>query len=415
MGRNKVWPPVLRKHGKQAVCWFQGREWVCGEWIQKGPNQVAVAEHGRLVAVWAVDPHAAYLPAGEMLVSGILAAYVASNICDFEARQAARAAELLGGHLVTPAKDFGPAEFAAWRGELCRQFWRGKPLSRPYVVKLMSSVRRAWRWAVEAGHLPADRWLAISAVRNPRADEAKTNPPVEPAPPESVRAVLPFLQPPVRAMVELQLLTGCRPSEVARMRPCDVHRSGVLRVPGVGLRDLDALRVWVYVPVEHKTSAKGKSRWLVLAGEACEVLRPFLDREPAANCFSPAESRAGYEADAKAKRKGLGSRKPKSDEPKRKPGRSYAPDSYLNALKRACDRAGVPRFTPYQIRHLVADQIADAGTRDDARAVLGHAGIRTTEGYLSDFGKSVEVARRRGATAPAAPPVDASGSVSARL
>jgi hypothetical protein len=43
---------------------------------------------------------------------------------------------------------------------------------------------------------------------------------------EHVHATLPFLPAPVRAMVELQRLIGCRPEEVLSMRAIDLTMSG---------------------------------------------------------------------------------------------------------------------------------------------------------------------------------------------
>ena len=61
-----------------------------------------------------------------------------------------------------------------------------------------------------------------------------------------VETTLPHLPPAVRAIVELQLLTGARPSEVCLMRPCDI----TLGTDGV----------WTYRPSRHKTEHQEKER-----------------------------------------------------------------------------------------------------------------------------------------------------------
>jgi hypothetical protein len=60
---------------------------------------------------------------------------------------------------------------------------------------------------------------------------------------EHVRAVLPQLTPPGRAMVLVQRLTGMRPGEVVLMRPCDLDRRRGT--------------TWVCRPESHKTEHHG--------------------------------------------------------------------------------------------------------------------------------------------------------------
>jgi hypothetical protein len=51
---------------------------------------------------------------------------------------------------------------------------------------------------------------------------------VKPAPEEHIDAILPHLTPSVRAMVEVQRLTGMRPGEVCRMTTGPIDRTGEL-------------------------------------------------------------------------------------------------------------------------------------------------------------------------------------------
>lgn len=76
-----------------------------------------------------------------------------------------------------------------------------------------------------------------------------------------------------------------------------------------------------------------------------------------------------------------GSKPPKLN-PKRAPGTKFTKDSYRRAIQRAAERAGVPRWFPYQLRHLAATKIREALGIESAQALLGHAHYQMTEHYV---------------------------------
>src|SRR5262249_53122065 len=102
--------------------------------------------------------------------------------------------------------------------------------------------------------------------------EAREVPPVQPACDGHVNATLPFLPAPVRAMVELQRLTGCRPGEVMVMRAIDLTMTGP---------------VWTYRPASPKNRHRGLDRVIFLGPQAQEVVKPFLTTDLQAFLFSP--------------------------------------------------------------------------------------------------------------------------------
>ncbi len=79
----------------------------------------------------------------------------------------------------------------------------------------------------------------------------------------SVPAVLPYVAPPVAAMIRLQMLTATRPGEIVVMRAIDIDMSG---------------DVWVYEPHTHKNRWRGHRRQIMLGPKAKAIIRPFLDR-----------------------------------------------------------------------------------------------------------------------------------------
>ena len=288
-------------------------------------------------------------------------------------RQALRPVRRLYGG--TPAAEFGPRAL-----KNVRQALVDAGRARRSVNKDVHRIRRMVRWAVEEELLPPATYhklRCVSALARGKTTARETGK-VPPVPDGHVDAVLPHLPPPVAAMV--QLLTGTRPQEVIHLRPGDL-------TAGDG--------VWYYAPSVHKTEHLDRARCVVLGPRAMAVLRPFLDRNPQAYCFSPAEAVEWQRARSRK-------RPPK-------PGRvgvpvrdlvnpRYTRHSYRLAVRRACRRAGVPVWTPRQLRHTRATQIRhEFGTIEAAKAVLGHTDTRVTEIYAErDLKLAADVMRKIG-------------------
>lgn len=66
-------------------------------------------------------------------------------------------------------------------------------------------------------------------------------------------------------------------------------------------------------------------------------------------------------------------------------------------IDRSCDKAGVPRWNPNQLRHSAGTEVRDKFGLEFAQAVLGHANAKTTEIYAkASFEKAAQVAREIG-------------------
>lgn len=175
-------------------------------------------------------------------------------------------------------------------------------------------------------------------------------------------------------------------------------------LPEVGAVDLDVEGVWVYLPDLHKTLHKGKSRWVPLGPQARDVLAPYLDRGPDLPCFSPKESKAaGIAARAAARQTPRypshqkRNQAKRLDAPKRAPGDRYTRQSYLTAVQRACDKAQVARWSPYQLRHARGTEVDEKLGLDAARHALGHDSAQTTTRYAKvSFKTAAKVARELG-------------------
>lgn len=152
--------------------------------------------------------------------------------------------------------------------------------------------------------------------------------------------------------------------------------------------DLDMnVDVWTYAPPQHKTAHHDHRRVIFLGPIAQRLLEPFLrDRPLCAPLFSPREADSERRAELHANRKTPLScgNKPGSNRktlPKRQPRETYTPTSYARAIARASQRAGVPHWTPHQLRHARATEIRKEYGLETARVILGHRSAAVTEVY----------------------------------
>jgi integrase len=280
-------------------------------------------------------------------------------------RRSMKPVKELYGH--TAAKDFGPLALKAVRERMIHSDW-----TRGYINSCVGCIKRMFKWAVEQELVPPSTYHALQAVAGLEKGRttARESQRVRPVVDEHVNAVLPFLTPPVRAMVEVQRLAGMRPCEVVIMRPCDIDQSNG--------------KTWVCRPESHKTEHHGVERVVFLGPQAQTFLRPFLEgRDRRTYLFCPRESVEGYlRAKGRRIRHGRG----------RKPGLRYKVASYDRAIANACRRAGVPHWAPNQLRHAKATEIRRESGLDAARAVLGHRSPAITEVYAEvDANKAAEV------------------------
>lgn len=298
---------------------------------------------------------------------------------------------------LTPAAKFGPRSL-----KLVRQAYIGAGLARTTVNQSVMVVKAMFAWGVSEEMIPGGVHHALVAVRGLRAGESPAAEPrkVRPVVDADVDAVLPHVLPPVRAMIELQRLTGMRPGEVVIMRGRDLEMTG---------------RLWQYRPSFHKTDRLGQDRVVTLGPRAQAIVRPFLRSSLDEFLFRPDEAdvvrREALHA-ARVTPLSCGN-KPGSnvkDEPQVQPGERYRVDSYARAILRGCQKAwpapipaelkGKERkawiaehrdeikrwdkehsWTPHRLRHSFATKVRREYGIEAARVLLGHQHVGVTEVY----------------------------------
>lgn len=308
---------------------------------------------------------------------------------------------LLRLHAATPAAAFGPKALRAVQAAMASGSWQGDAeraeslrrgrtgaWCRRVVNRHTTRIKTVWRWAESEELVPAGSLHGLLTVRGLRPGEhgASDRPEVPPVPEDDLAKVLPCLGRIPRAVLEVLLLTGARPSEILRLTPDGLDRSGSVEVAR-GIR-VPLGAVWAYQPARHKTAWKGHRRVVLFGPKAQAVLAPFLDRPADAYLFSPREASEEYLRSTRRRvRHGR----------KRQPGARYTPASLQKAVVKACRRAGVPAFTCYQLRHLAATRLAAEFGVELARIVLGHKDLSVTGLYVLDnYQKAAEAMGRVG-------------------
>jgi integrase len=343
----------LHRATGQAVVRVDGRDYYLGKY----GSTVSRAEYDRLIAQWLSNGRSLGGPNGDsgLSVNELIVRYLEfarkyyqrdgqptgeiGKICD-----ALRPVRKLYG--LTPASVFGPLALKTVREALVTA---GQ--ARTTVNYHVGKIKRMFKWAVENELIPPSVYHGLAAVAGLRygRDGIRESKPVGPVPDDHVSAVLPFLTAPIRAMVELQALTGMRPGEVMMMRGVEIDRSGP---------------VWAYRPGHHKTEHRGRSRVILIGPQAQMILQPWLQSDPEAYLFSPADAVGARNAKRRFERQSpmtpsQAKRKPKRN-PKRTPGRRYDKNSYARAIKRACDAAFPhPKLSHIKTKDLTLEQCAE--------------------------------------------------------
>jgi len=175
--------------------------------------------------------------------------------------------------------------------------------------------------------------------------------------------------------------TGMRPNEVCSMRPYDLLR--------------DDEECWLYIPGrnqspvgKHKTMRFEKIKVIPLAKESQKILKSRIWDFNSTDCiFNPQESMQEFLAKKAENRKtplSCGNRPGtnRKNHPMIKPRNRYDHHSLRKACQRACIRAGVVPFVPYDLRRSMATRARATLGKEAAQVLLGHASVSTTEIYL---------------------------------
>jgi integrase len=375
---------------KLENCNGRGRVYLNGRYHYLGPIEApkTVSAYARIISEWSANNGVLPVAKDEITVTELCRDYwlyckdyylhsdgTPTNTLQ-NVRDAVRPLNSLYGP--TLANDFGPLALRALRDQ-----WIERDLSRRTVTYYTSIVKRCFKWAAGREKIRIEVFQALTTVEPLKKNRSKVREtrPVLPVPQEHIEVVFPFLPPQLGALVRLQLLTGTRAGELLKLRSCELDVSKT---------------VWTTSLSDHKTSYRDKVRTIYFGPKAQSIIKPFLqERGIHEFLFSPRDAEMTRHSNALTHRRD--NQTSTLRKTKRTVGDHYSADSYRRAITRACDKAGVPRWTPHRLRHNAATYIRKEYGLEAAQIILGHSKADVTQLYAEvDEAKAIRVIKEIG-------------------
>lgn len=336
MSRKHVWPPKIHIHSKgQAFVRWKGRTYYLGTHDSPELQERFARLQVDLLTGQMSTPKSAVAP--NITVAELAARFLTASETS-KCRSPRETAEfvyafapMLRLFATLSAAEFGAKHLRQVQSEMTRLKINARVTNRRIV-----RIRTAWRWAEVEELVPEGRWSTLRALRGVRVKSV-----VRAAIHlEQLRPILSKLGQPARDLVLVQYWSGMRPCEARAMLIEHIDRSG---------------DVWAYLPPTHKNDwREGDTGRVVILGPKCQaVLRVRLQNRTAGYMFET------------------------------NPEHCYTDTTYAQAIRRACDAAGVPAFTPYGLRHGAKQRITRELGLDAARAFLGQKSLGTTNLYAA--------------------------------
>lgn len=371
----------LHKPSGRAVVTLAGKQYYLGV----HNSDESKRNYQRLIAEYLASPASFGVAAKDITIIEVLAAY---SLFATKYYGVSRGSEwyrlksdlgfLKDLYAELPVSEFGPSQFKAVRESILRQVnpVSKRMRSRRHVNQMMKRIARMFKWAAGEAMIPASIYESIRLVPSLKRGrtEAPESKPVLSVAQSDIDKTLLHLPETVADMVSVQLLCGCRPGELCRLKIGMIDRSD---------------ETWAAILQEHKTAHHGHTRCIYFGAKAQEILKKYLDRGTDAYVFSPRESekrRRNTQAKNRTTPLNQGNR------PGYRQGRlvsqisarvndCYSRMSYAKCIKRAAEAANVPHWAPNQLRHTAATMYRSKFGLEVASAILGHSEVATTQIY----------------------------------
>jgi integrase len=295
--------------------------------------------------------------------------------------------------------DFGPDELLKIQHALINyeyvQGKKKKKYTRRGVNDVIKWIKRIWKWGVGRQFVTPEKLQSLDEVKSLRlgAHGVLDTPKRRRIKEEEFNKVLLHINPVVGDMLRLIWSTAMRPYEVCQMRPFDIITD-----------DPDC---WLYIPGrdngpvgKHKTMRFERVKVIPLTRESQRIVsKNITDFESKEFIFSPEQAvRICLEQKA-LKRKtppsyGNSPGTNRKEHPMIQPREKYDHNSLCRAVVRACERAGVEKFVPYDLRRTAATGTRAILGKEAAKVLLGHTKTDTTDIYLlEEVQEAIKVAK----------------------
>ena len=220
--------------------------------------------------------------------------------------------------------------------------------TRGTVNASMSRIRRIFKHAIANELIDASILQRLQCVAPLLAGrtEAHDNAPRTAVESADIEAVRLLVTPLVRDLIDVQRLTGARSGELLALTTGAINRTG---------------EVWTAELSDHKTAHHGQSRTLHFGPKVQLILTTYLSADPSEPLFP------------------------------------ITRHAYCRAVTRGCEKAGIARWVPHQLRHTAADTVRQQFGLEHTQSVLGHSKANMSERYAkAGQAKAAEVALKIG-------------------
>jgi integrase len=310
-----------------------------------------------------------------------------------------RVRKFLKPYLAWPVNQFGPDELHKIQQSLVKyEYEHGKgtkKYTRQGINDVMKWIKRIWKWGVGRQFVAPEKVPSLEEVKSLRLGSAGVLEQIrrKRVTEEEFRRVLAQLNPVVADMLRLIWFTAMRPYEVCEMRPFDILR--------------DDPECWLYIPGrdqgpvgKHKTMRFERVKVIPLTKESQNIIAKYIqDSESKEAVFRPDEAIKIFLEQKALKRKtplNCGNRPGtnQKEHPMIRPGKNYDHSSLCRACVRACKRAKVEKFVPYDLRRTAATGTRSVLGKDAAKVLLGYTKTETTDIYLlEEVQEAIKVAK----------------------
>ena len=375
----------LHKSSGQAVTWIQGKYYYLG----KHNSQESRQEYHRLLAKFHANPNSFGVEKSRLSIAESAVLFL-KHCKEYykdspEFPQYSRAL----GPVIDLFSDCHINEFGISEFKVVRDYWVRRDCARSYCNKQAKRVVAFFKWLVSEDLLDVTVYQTLKCIPPLKAGRCSSpeSPKVRPVDDATIKATIKHLPKVLADMVRIHRLLGCRPSELLSIKPCMVDTRA---------------EVWTIKLEKHKNAWRGHDRVIVIGPKAIAILKPYLERDKAAYCLSPAEAMEQRLADREAARttpSSCGNRRGSNRKanPKKKPGACYGVIGYTKAIHTAARKAGVPIWGANRLRHAAATSIREHENLEAASAILGHRSLNMTENYAEkSLQRAIEVAKKHG-------------------